>query len=52
MKVKDGKIVEATEKEMYDKWIDEDWCYIYDFEDYLERCKRNGTKIVGSKEKT
>ena len=49
MKTKDGKIVEATELEMYDKWLDEDWCYVYDFEDYLERCKKNGTKIVSIK---
>lgn len=51
MKVENGKIVEATEIEMYSKWLDEDWCYVYDFEDYLARCKENGTKIVTLEEK-
>lgn len=50
MKVEGDKIVEATEKEMFDKWMDEDWCYVYDFEDYLERCKKNGTKIIQKSE--
>lgn len=47
MKVKNGKIIEATDKELYIYWLKSDWCEIYDYATYKEECKENGTKIIG-----
>ena len=49
MVVKNGKIVEATKNELLDKWLDEDWCEIMSFPEYLERVKKRGTKITEEK---
>ena len=43
---KDGKIVEATHQELIDKWLDEDWCEIMSFPEYLEKVKKLGTKVI------
>lgn len=50
MKVENGKITEATESELLSKWLDEDWCEIMSFPEYLEKVKRNGTTVTEVKE--
>ena len=47
MKIENGKIVEATHQELIDKWLDEDWCEIMSFPEYLEKVKKLGTKVTG-----
>ena len=50
MKIENGKIVEATESELYDYWLSRDFCELYSFEYYKWLCKNAGTKIVNKKE--
>ena len=46
MKIKDGKIVEATKSELFDYYLKQGFDEIYSFPDYCERCKMYGTEIV------
>lgn len=46
MKIDNGKIIEATAAELFSKWLDEDWCEIMSFPEYLEKVKKLGTKVV------
>lgn len=46
MKIENGVIVEATEKELYGVWL-KSWSDVFDFKDYLRRIQDSGTKIVG-----
>lgn len=47
MKVEDGKIVEATEDELYKHWLD-NWDSLYSFDEYLRRMEDKGVKIIDS----
>lgn len=46
MKIKDGKIVEATENELFEVYLDRGYDDIMDFPEYLNACKRAGTEVV------
>lgn len=46
MKIDDGKIVEATESELFDRWLSCDHCEIYPFDYYKWLCQEEGMKIV------
>ena len=46
MKVENGKIVEATESELFDRWLSCDHCEIYPFPYYKWLCQDAGAKIV------
>ena len=50
MKIENGKIIEATESELYSVYLQRELYELYDFHDYLKRCEDAGTKIVGKKE--
>ena len=46
MKIENGKIVEATEQELWGYWLSRDWYEIMDFNEFLLRCKYAGTTVV------
>ena len=46
MKIKNGKIVEATHAELFDYYLTRDWDTVMSFPEYMRRCKENGTKII------
>ena len=46
MKIKNGKIVEATELELYDYYLAREWFEVYSFPHYKRLCKALGMKIV------
>ena len=46
MKLENGKIVEATESELFDRWLSCDHCEIYPFPYYKWLCQDAGAKIV------
>ena len=46
MKVKNGKIVEATESELFKLYLSRGFDDIMSFSDYKSQCVRFGTKIV------
>ena len=46
MKIKNGKIVEATELELYDHYLTREWYWAYSFPQYKRLCKQLGAKIV------
>lgn len=46
MKVENNKIIEATEGELFNKWLDEEWFEIMSFTEYLEKVKKNGTNVL------
>ena len=46
MKIKNGKIVEATELELYDYYLTREWFEVYSFPHYKRLCKEFGMKIV------
>ena len=48
MKIESGKIVEATENELYKRWLKLELDDFYAFDDYIRRMKANGVKIVDS----
>ena len=50
MKIENGKIIEATESELYSVYLQRELYELYDFHDYLKRCEDAGTKIVRKKE--
>ena len=45
MKIVKGKIVEATESELYDYYLTRDWDTVCDFPTYKRLCAENGTTI-------
>ena len=49
MKVENGKIVEATESELFDYYLTRGWNDIMSFPDYLEKMKNAGVKIAYDK---
>lgn len=46
MKVENGKIVEATESELFDYYLTREWDDIMSFPDYLEKMKSAGVEVV------
>lgn len=50
MKIKDGKIVEATELELFGYYLSRGFDDIMSFKFYMERCEELGT-IITEKEK-
>ncbi|MBR4401046.1 MAG: hypothetical protein IKT09_05060 [Synergistes sp.] len=46
MNVKNGKITECTEAELYDYWLARGYDDIYSFPEYEERCKAAGTTVT------
>lgn len=46
MKVENGKIIEATEDELYDFYLSRGWYDIMTFEECLRGCKNAGTVII------
>ena len=46
MKVKNGKIVEATESELYGYYLKQEFYEIMSFTNYKERCIELGTKVI------
>lgn len=47
MKIKNGKIVQATESELFDHYLKSGFDEIMSFIDYKRKCETLGTKIVG-----
>ena len=47
MKIENGKIVEATTAELYEKWLDQGLENIMTFPEYTEAMKRAGCKVIG-----
>lgn len=47
MKIKNGKIVQATEEELFAHYLKSGFDDIMPFTDYKDRCAALGTKIVG-----
>lgn len=45
MKITNGKIVEATNTELYEYWLKQ-WSDIYSYTDYKQRCIELGTKVI------
>ena len=48
MKIKNGKIIEATEDELFKRWLKLELDDLYAFDDYLKRMKANGVNIIDS----
>lgn len=46
MKVKRGKIIEATRSELFNYYLSRELYDIYSFPDYIELMKKAGTKII------
>lgn len=44
MKIKNGKIKECTEAELFIYWLKK-WSWLIDFYSYKKACQENGTKI-------
>lgn len=45
MKIKDGKIIEATNDELYGFWLTQ-WSDIYSYTEYKDKIKTLGTKVI------
>ena len=46
MKTANGKIIEATENELFDYYLEYEWDIIMSFRDFLQICSSNGTSVV------
>lgn len=46
MVIKDGKIISATESELYAYWLEREYDEIYTFPDYLRRMKEIGVEVT------
>ena len=51
MIIENGKIIEATEDELFNYWLQSGWDEIVPFPIYKWKCEKNGTKIKKVKEK-
>lgn len=49
MKIVDGKIAEATRDEMFDYYLAHEFDDVMPFREFLETCKRLGTKVIDEK---
>ena len=50
MKIHYGKIIEATEAELFDYYVKSGWSEIMSYIDFKERCIKQGTKVIEDKE--
>lgn len=50
MKVEKGKITEATEYELFNRWVKFSFCDLYDFDTYIWTLKKLGVKVVAETE--
>lgn len=46
MKIENGKILEATKRELFQRWLDDKWADFMPFEEYLFNMERAGVKIT------
>lgn len=46
MIVENGKILEATKRELFQRWLDGKWADFMPFEEYLFRMEQAGVKIT------
>lgn len=46
MEVKNGKIVEATDIELFGYWLESGWCDVYSYTDYKNRVKKLRTRVI------
>ena len=46
MKIENGKIIEATRRELYNRWLTEEWDEIMTFPDFLLSMERIGVTIT------
>lgn len=46
MEIERGKIVSATDIELFIHWLESGWCNIYSYTDYKNRVKAFGTKVI------
>ena len=49
MKIENGKIMEATKRELYQRWLTGDWAEFMPFEEYLFHMEQAGVKITEEK---
>ena len=47
MKIENGKIIEATRRELYQRWLAGDWAEFMTFEEFLYHMEKSGVKITG-----
>ena len=50
MKVENGKITEATEDELFERWLETEYYDFYDFETYLCKMQKAGVRVVDETE--
>lgn len=50
MKVKDGKIVQATEEELFNYYLGKGYDDLFPFDFYKRRCVELGTEVIESEE--
>lgn len=50
MKLESGKIIEATEYELFKRWVIFSYCDLYDFDTYIRKLKKMGVKVVAETE--
>ena len=46
MKIENGKIIEATRRELYNRWLTDEWDEIMTFPDFLLSMERVGVTIT------
>ena len=46
MEIERGKIVTATDIELYEYRLESGWCDVYSYTDYKNRVKAFGTKVI------
>ncbi len=46
MKIENGKIVQATEDELYSIYLSREWFEIMPFDEFKERWEAAGTKVI------
>ncbi len=49
MKTENGKIMEATKRELFQRWLDDKWADFMPFEEYLFHMEQAGVKITEEK---
>ena len=50
MKAENGKIIEATEEELFEVYLKRGYDDLFSFDFYIQRCKELGTSIIKSKD--
>ena len=49
MKIENGKILEATKRELFQRWLADDWAEFMPFEEFLYHMEQAGVKITEEK---